>query len=232
MAQSVQLQQPGGAIAEEGKQEGKQEGTITVWQYDKSIPYWNNPTRSRLWPIPYHDEPEVWKALQAEWPRDDKSEIRILRSHCTPGYVIFAVDADGSTHLTTWHYLPDLLMFDPVAYFLEHPRINAIYVETNDSDRNDESSAATNVSGLDTVGYYSTTGSSRSGAINNNESGEVDGGSAIQGDEPIGYALVLRRRDLGPMQLEAIQAHQKQFFDLNSVAYPPASKFKSVLHKR
>lgn len=249
-ARAVRQLLPSESGNREGNQEGKQEGKQEVdpvgedtWRYDVNTVHWRDPGRPRLWPIPLHDEPQVWRKLRTECSREDGCTVRILRSHSTPGYIIFTVCGDGLARLTTWHYLPDLLMFNPVAFFLEHPKCNSIYIETIDSDRTDESSAATDVSGLETVGYNESASTTTS---NNNEV-RIPTGTTQEGNEgrnvapsssssddgqSIDYALVLHRRECDILALEGIQDNQRSFFTLNRLVIPPASDFLSTLHGR
>ena len=215
---------------------------VVVFQYPKTDPYWSQPRRFCLYPYPGNDEHDVWAALRLERKPKTDEYVRVLKSHSTPGYAVFAYAADGGAEITNWALLPDLLMLDVVAFFLEHPCCNSIYVETVDigTDHTEESSAATDVSALHTVGYSYDTASvddqcSMSSQSTTSASGAGAARSSASADRAAdlpSYALVVHRRQLDPVTIVSIQDMQRKFFVDNNIAIPSADKFVSTFYKR
>ena len=217
------------------------EDNEVVFRYPKTDPYWSQPRRFCLYPYPGNDEHDVWAALRRRRPDHTDELIRILKSRNTDGYAIYAYAADGGAEITNWALLPDLLMLDVVAYFLEHPKYNSIYVETVDigTDHTEESSAATDVSALHTVGYSydassvgdhsASSQATRSTSAGSRRSRNQDGS---EGGERPSYALAVHRNQLDPVTVVSIQDQQRKFFIDNGIAIPPADKFLSTLHGR
>lgn len=198
-------------------------------RYDKNTEYWNDPTRYYLYPIPDDNEYAVWNELNRECSRDSGGCIRVLKASSTPGYAIYSVDRTGLARVVDWTYLVDLLYLDPVGYFLEHPRVNSIYIETDDLDGTGDSSAGTDPSRMYTVGHDSQSAASR-GSSSRRTASIAE--SQASGNAVPNYALVVHRSELDSLTLRCIHNQQIAFFTTHNIALPPARDFVATLHGR
>lgn len=145
--------------------------------------------------------------------------IRILQSENTPGYVTWMDGDDGITRLCHWTTVPDLLLFNPFQYFITHPEIESIWIQTLDTDAYTASSARSNPAAI-------VTASARSQRSNQSN------GSAGSGGENPGYALVIRRSECTLPQLWLHRELQHLYFIDAGIVIPDADMFSSNLHGR
>lgn len=187
------------------------------------IGYWSNPHRGRLYPIPPDDDP-IWITINHVWTAAQGRRVRILRSANTPGTIVSMVDQIGIARVTDWTYLPDLLFFNPLEYFVAHANIESVWVENIDTDEQQESDAETDPTGLHTVGSGSVAGAQSSHA--SNRSARSD--QSVQQD----YALVVRRGELNHASALLIHNQQMSFFLSHNLGLPPHYEFADTLHNR
>lgn len=186
--------------------------------------YWSNTIRQQLYSLPNDNDIGVWARLTAVQPRGNR--VRVLKSANMQGQIIFTVLGDGTARVTDWRYLPELLYLNPVNYFLAHPFVDAIYVETVETDVYTASSGGTDPSAMGTIGFEEGSArtldsqSTRSSASSSNASTTTN------------YALVLHRHELTRPLLHTIRALQTLFFTEHNIALPHAREFTCTLHGR
>lgn len=183
------------------------------------------PRRSLLYPLPHALNHDEWARVQEERATNDGGRERILQSRSTPGYLMYLVDHTGLARVADWTYLPDLLMLNPIAYFLHHPHINAIWCDTTDTTDQTNSSAGSDPTGVHTIGFVDDDRSQRDGLAS------IAGASAASNDE-VNYALVVRRRELTPLVAQLFHDMQRDFFVRNDLPIPPTREFVDTLHGR
>lgn len=160
--------------------------------------------------------------------------IRILYSRNTRGTVIFGIQADGLARVTEWSLLDDLRDWNPVDYFILHPLVNEVWVETEESDDYSASHADTDATGLHTSGYdaASSSSSSSSGGTRSTRSVGISLGSVASADDAPNFALVLRRSELNYDVAHNCRRLQQAFYTDHHIPLPPASAFLHTLHGR
>lgn len=185
---------------------------------------WGNPGRNLLYSIPLSSDHATWVKVQHVCTREEGGTVRILSSHSTAGTIVYAVSDNGLACVGDITLLPDFLMLNFVQYFLTHPRVNEIWVETTDTDADDDSSARSDPASVYTVGSAASTN-------NNDEEGEQDE-AGDEGEAAPNYALVIRRRTLNYLTASSLRALQAQFFINHHTPYPDPRAFVDTLHGR
>lgn len=183
--------------------------------------YWTRPDRDQLYYLP-----SVHSSIYAHARRivrpNEGGRVRVLQSRSTPGYCVYMCDDTGVARVTDWTYLPDLLMWNPLDYFVTHPHINEVWCETLDTDELSNSDGGSDPSAICTASAASFH-SSRSSSSN---------GNAASDEELPNYAIVIRRSELSYQTLIVIEAIQRDFFVRHRLGIPPAVDFTSTLHGR
>lgn len=208
--------------------------------------YWDNSERHEAYPIPPIGDP-LWATLRAVRPRALGGCVRVLQSANTQGYITYTVDDTGLARVTDWTYVPDLLLWNPIEYFLRHPHINEVWCETTDTTDYTASSAATDPTGIHTVGSRSSRSVSTAdanasvGAASSHSassrslhsaSGSSDAADADDADDPPNYALVIKRSEMSYALMVFLRDQQYHFFDSHRMPLPPLRDFSANLHGR
>ena len=191
---------------------------------DRSAAYWSDGNRYTLYPIPGSHHHDVWTAIRRIEHDDQLRQTRILYSRNTHGYIVYDVLPDGTAVVTNWTLLPDLLMLDPISYFLAHPRVNSIYCETTDTDEYSVSTGDNDDSSLHTIGIDAS--SSTIASDDRSTAGSSDASSISN------FALVISRDELTYEVATLIRDRQHEFFYHNNLSLPPVHQFTSTLHGR
>ena len=166
-----------------------------------------------LYPIPPAGS-EQWRAvLTPVEPHEQRS--RVLYSRNTLGTIITAVDEQGVDRIFDFSQCPDLLFLNPLMYFLRHPTIEDIYVETVDEDD-----------------YSVSHGTASIGRVSTAASDSVGSQSARTHETPLDAALFLRRSEFRYELALLIRAMQHDIFDRWGMHPPPADAFTDLIHSR
>lgn len=203
--------------------------------------YWNNPLRHELYYIPPDANVHAWAAVTREYTEAEGGRSRILKSQSTPGLVVYAVDHTGLAIVTDWTCLTDLLFFNPVQFFADHPYCCDIWCETTDTDVLTTSSAQSDpllvrtASSADSQATVSE-GSARSRSIAASEDSRsarsLGSGSESSLAETPNYALVARRSEMSPVFARHVRDVQHLFLLDHRISPPRASDFHATLHGR
>lgn len=176
-----------------------------------------DPHRRQLYHIPSESADHVWSRVRLVRPERDGGRVRVLESRNTSGVLTYTVMDNGLAVVSDWTYLPDLLFFNPVQYFLDHPHINEIWCDTTDTEELVPSEARSDPVAVRTViGTDRSSGTSRSGS----------------GRELPNYALVLCRHELTFAKAVFIRSAQANFFRSHNLPLPPARDFLNTIHDR
>lgn len=181
--------------------------------------YWQDPGRPDAYYLPPAAHP-IWSHIRQVVPKSQGGIIRILKSKSTPGYCVYLVDPTGVARVTDWTYLPDLLLWNFVKYFAVHPLVNEVWCETVDTDDYANSSAASDPSGLYTVGS------------NSQRSSRSSSSDASDSSESPNYAIVIRRSELSYQSSIFIASLQRDFFRDHHIGVAAVGDFVSTLHGR
>lgn len=190
--------------------------------------YYRNPRRRLLYPILPQSAVREWNELRVERSSSEGGRERILYSRNMPGTIVYRVDPSGLARVADWNYCSDLLMFNPVAYFLRHPHINAIWCDTTDTAQYTASSAASDPTAVRTASDAQSRHSQDATKNDDDERGDGD----VQGETTLNYALLLRRRELTPGVARILHDLQANYFTDNNLPVPPSYLFTSTLHGR
>jgi hypothetical protein len=179
-----------------------------------------DPHRRELYLIPPRGS-AVYLAQQQPSPPDIR-RVRLLRSRSTQGLIICAARINGVDLLTDWGSIPDLLFLDVLRYFVDHPEINAIWIENVDSSEYSASHASSDFAsiGTDQPAHPVVATDARTAS------------SATASDAPTRYARVVSRADLTYEYVAAIRTYQHRFFLDRGVCPPTAVEFLATLHGR
>ena len=180
-----------------------------------------DPHRWDLYRISPRDDP-VWASLR-DAILDHDRRTRVLLSHHTPGFILHTPDIFGNERLTDWTHLPDMLFLHPLAYFLAHPNIAAIYVEDKDDNTYSASSGRSDPGDVVTIGRQSTSSSSSSAS---------ESSSSTTSLTPLSLVLAIRRSELTFDIAVSIRDMQCAFFTHNHLRVPHADEFVDTLHGR
>jgi hypothetical protein len=184
---------------------------------------YDEPYRPILYPLPPRGHP-IYREQQ-QFVRQPEGRIRLLRSRSTAGVFISALQRDGVDILTDWGAVPDLLFLDPLRYFVDHPHINAIWVELVDASEYSASHASSDLADIATASRASETTFSGGEPVISSSSSAV----AVPSSS---YARVIRRSDLTHAYLSALREYQHQHFLTRLVCPPTARDFVGTLHGR
>ena len=189
--------------------------------------YWHGGARHQLYDVPDRNQVALWTSVHAVQPSGNR--VRVLKSRNIKGYILFYQQADRTSRIGDWQYIHELLMLNPVNYFLAHPQVDAIYVETTDTDQYTQSSGQSDPSAMVTVGDALSSGSGHSLDSHSTASARTDD---TDSDPAPNYALVLHRSEYTYEVAVAIREMQSNFFINNRSSFPPARSFTNTLHGR
>lgn len=203
--------------------------------------YWRDPNRLVPYPIPYANDP-VWQVINQVVPSPHR-QVRILRSRTIKGWVIWTLQEDGLSRLTNYQCLQEFLFWNPFLYFYNHPLINEVWIENEDTDEYSSTTDSTNPSALytehsadsdatvDAAEVTASSGSSSSAAAAASSSVPVEDDDDEE-EEPEGsnYVLVLRRSELTYAIADGIRGNQADFFRINNIGMHDADTFVGTLH--
>lgn len=194
-------------------------------QIGHDAPYWSGAGRFELYDIPVDTDDATWSRIHRV--QDSGNRVRVLKSSNISGYILYHQEPNGGTRVGDWRYIHELLMLNPINYFLAHPQIDSIWVELLDTDVYTASSGGTDPSGMVTVGDASTDGSGRS--LGSRSRGSV---STSTEDLVPNYALAIHRSEYTYSIALAIRQMQADFFSDNRIGFPHARSFTNTLHGR
>lgn len=193
--------------------------------HNRTPHYWSNELRHELYHIPPEADVETWSRITTVVPEHLGGRVRVLKSHSTPGYLLYHIQADGTPIVRDWTLLPDLVLFNVPQYFIDHPNIESIWIETKDVANIDASSAGSDPLGIHTASDAASQGSRSS------RSRSAAGSQASEEFQP-DYALVIRRTECTWQMCNIIRAVQSSFFARNHANPPHANEFSCNLHGR
>lgn len=193
--------------------------------HNHNIPYWTDVNRGELYYIPPESDVAAWSAIKQVVDEDHGGRVRVLKSRSTPGFLSYAVEDDGTPVVQDWTHLPDLVLFNVPQYFLDHPNIESIWIETADEASYEESSAQSDPYGVRTASSGDSQGS-RSIAADSRRSESTDAEFVPD------YALVLRRTECTYNICRVLRNVQRSFFDRTHTPVPRADDFSCNLHGR
>lgn len=191
--------------------------------------HWTDSSRRDPYWLP-PPEDALWNQVTTECTRDNGAAIRVLYSRNTRGFLVFDIEDNGTARITNWCPIDDLLQWNPLQYFITHPNINEVWIETVDTDEYSESDADTDPSGLHTVA-----GSVRSRVTRSTNSARSLGSDSTRSDDtaaPPNYAIVIRRREYTCAVANILRSNQAHFFLDQGIGMPDASCFRDTLHGR
>ena len=199
---------------------------------------WNDPARAELYPIPAPNDLQ-WSVIRQQ-PTAADARIRLLRSHNTLGQIISLLGDDGVDRITDWSYLPDLQFWRPVEYFISHPHITAVWIETQDDDSYSASSGQSDPGDVVTVGGSVASAGSRPAARSaarlpadadrHDPSSDSVSVSSISSARPL--AIVVRRSEMSYELATMFRTLQHYHFTRHGQYPPPCDEFTVTLHGR
>ena len=169
--------------------------------------------RAVLYAIPLASD-DCWRRVCEPVDRT-LQRSRVLYSRNTHGTIITGIDDQGLERIYDFSQCPDLLFLNPLAYFLRHPEIEDIYVETIDDDD-----------------YSVSHGTASIGRVSTAASDSVGSQSARTHETPLEAALFLRRSEFRYELALLLRAMQHDVFDRWGMLPPPADAFSDVIHSR
>ena len=147
--------------------------------------------------------------------------------------MVVHLGVDGIDRVTQWATLPDLVFWNPFLYFLNHPKIRSVWIETDDQEgsvyssdgESDPADVVTVVQADDPAGLPTPTKSStgRSVAAASAASGSV---------HPINIALILRRDEYDYETALEIRLYQVRVLDSGVFGRRREWAFRDTLHGR
>jgi hypothetical protein len=90
---------------------------------------WRNPLRAELYPIPPQHS-AAWHHVRTA--AADAAAL-VLPSDRVHGFAIpTPLPINGHYRVAEWTYLPDLLFLNPYEFFLTHPSVSSLWIQTDD----------------------------------------------------------------------------------------------------